>query len=60
MDWDAVEVTQTPEETQQYVTLYESVAGFDEQAVVRELSIPRPAFAGAKDTITDGRSNRSR
>jgi hypothetical protein len=51
-DWDAVEVTQTPEETQQYVTLYESLAGFDEQAAVRELSIPRLAVAGAKDTIT--------
>jgi glutaredoxin-related protein len=46
MNWDAVEVTQTPEKTQQYVTLYESVAGFDEQAVVRERSIPRPAFTG--------------
>jgi hypothetical protein len=53
-DWDAVEVTQTPDQTQQYVTLYESVQNFDERAALDRLSIPRLAFAGANDNITYG------
>jgi pimeloyl-ACP methyl ester carboxylesterase len=53
-DWDAVEVTQTPDQTQQYVTLYESVQNFDERAALDRLSIPRLAFAGENDNITYG------
>jgi pimeloyl-ACP methyl ester carboxylesterase len=53
-DWDAVEVTLTPEQTQQYVTLYESLQDFDERAALDQLSIPRLAFAGADDNITYG------
>ena len=53
-DWDAVEVTQTPDQTQQYVTLYESVQNFDERAALDRLSIPRLAFAGANDNIRYG------
>jgi pimeloyl-ACP methyl ester carboxylesterase len=53
-DWDAVEVTLTPEQTQQYVTLYESLQDFDERAALDQLSIPRLAFAGANDNITYG------
>jgi pimeloyl-ACP methyl ester carboxylesterase len=53
-DWDAVEVTQTPDQTQQYVTLYESVQNFDERAALDRLTIPRLAFAGANDNITYG------
>jgi pimeloyl-ACP methyl ester carboxylesterase len=53
-DWDAVEVTQTPDQTQQYVTLYESLQDFDERAALDRLSVPRLAFAGAKDNITYG------
>jgi len=53
-DWDAVEVTQTPDQTQQYVTLYESVQKFDERAALDRLSIPRLAFAGANDNIRYG------
>jgi pimeloyl-ACP methyl ester carboxylesterase len=53
-DWDAVEVTQTPDQTQQYVTLYESLQGFDERAALDRLSVPRLAFAGANDNITYG------
>jgi pimeloyl-ACP methyl ester carboxylesterase len=48
-DWDSSEVSATPEQTGQYVTLYESLEGFDESAV--ELTIPRFAFAGADDVI---------
>ncbi|MEV6847891.1 alpha/beta hydrolase [Actinoplanes sp. NPDC051411] len=51
-DWDSAELTATPEQTGQYVTLYESLQGFDESAV--ELTIPRLAFAGADDVIEYG------
>jgi pimeloyl-ACP methyl ester carboxylesterase len=53
-DWDSVEFTQTPDQTQQYVTLYESLQGFDERSALDRLSIPRLAFAGADDNITYG------
>jgi pimeloyl-ACP methyl ester carboxylesterase len=53
-DWDAVEVAQTPDQAQQYVTLYESIQNFDERAALDRLSIPRLAFAGANDNITYG------
>jgi pimeloyl-ACP methyl ester carboxylesterase len=53
-DWDAVEVTQTPDQTQQYVTLYESLQDFDERAALDRLSVPRLAFAGENDNITYG------
>lgn len=53
-DWDAVEFSQTPDQTQQYVTLYESVQNFDERTALDRLSIPRLAFAGANDNITYG------
>jgi len=51
-DWEAAEVTATPDQTQQYVTLYESLKEFDESAAIDELDIPRLAFAGAADNIT--------
>jgi pimeloyl-ACP methyl ester carboxylesterase len=53
-DWDAVEVTQTPDQTQQYVTLYESLKTFDEINALPNLRMPRLAFAGANDSITYG------
>jgi pimeloyl-ACP methyl ester carboxylesterase len=53
-DWEAVEVTQTPDQILQYLTLYESLRDFDEWAALDRLSIPRLAFAGANDNITYG------
>jgi pimeloyl-ACP methyl ester carboxylesterase len=53
-DWDSVQVTLTPDQTGQYVTLYESLQDFDEGAALDRLGIPRLAFAGAEDTITYG------
>ncbi len=50
-DWDAAEVTLTPDQTQQYVTLYESLRGFDERT---PLTVPRLAFAGTGDEIVYG------
>src|SRR5262249_57916205 len=40
-DWDAVEVTQTPDQTRQYVTLYESLQDFDERAAPGRLHVAR-------------------
>jgi hypothetical protein len=51
-DWDSVAFTQTPDQTRQFVTLYESLQDFDERAV--HLDIPRLAFAGAEDNIRYG------
>jgi pimeloyl-ACP methyl ester carboxylesterase len=53
-DWDAAEVTQSPDQTQQYVTLYESLRDFDEPAALDRLGVPRLAFAGANDNIAYG------
>ena len=53
-DWDSAPSTQTPEQTEQYVTLYESLRGFDERAALRRLSVPRLVFAGAQDNIRYG------
>jgi pimeloyl-ACP methyl ester carboxylesterase len=53
-DWDAVEVTQAPDQTRQYVSLYESLQDFDERAALDRLRIPRLAFAGANDNISYG------
>ncbi|MEV7623592.1 alpha/beta hydrolase [Actinoplanes sp. NPDC089786] len=53
-DWDAAVVTQTPEQTRQYVTLYESLRDFDERAALDGLKIPRLAFAGQDDAIDYG------
>jgi alpha/beta hydrolase family protein len=51
-DWDSVPFDRTPDQTQQYVTLYESLEGFDDRAVQSGLITPRLAFAGANDNIT--------
>jgi hypothetical protein len=52
-DWDSVPFTRTPEQTGQYVTLYESLrdpAAFESVP----LTVPRLAFAGEKDVIAYG------
>ena len=38
-DWDSAELTVSPEQTAQYVTLYESLVGFDETKA--DVEIPR-------------------
>lgn len=53
-DWDTAEVTQTPDQTRQYVTLYESVQDFDERAALDRLRVPRLTFAGGNDNLTYG------
>jgi pimeloyl-ACP methyl ester carboxylesterase len=53
-DWDSAELSLTPDQTQQYVTLYESLMDFDERAALDRLAIPRLAFAGDNDTVAYG------
>jgi pimeloyl-ACP methyl ester carboxylesterase len=53
-DWDSVESHQTPEQAEQYVTLYESLQSFDERAALDGLDHPRLVFAGADDNIQYG------
>jgi pimeloyl-ACP methyl ester carboxylesterase len=53
-DWDSAPVTLTPEQAKQYLTLYESLTGFDERAALAGLTVPGLAFAGEKDNIQYG------
>jgi pimeloyl-ACP methyl ester carboxylesterase len=53
-DWDSVEFRRTPDQTRQYVTLYEALQDFDERGALDRLTIPRLAFAGSDDNITYG------
>ncbi|MEV4703862.1 alpha/beta hydrolase [Actinoplanes sp. NPDC049316] len=53
-DWDATEVTMSPEQAGQYLTLYESLRGFDERAALDRIDVPRLAFAGENDDIQYG------
>jgi len=53
-DWEASEVTLSPDQAQQYLTLYESLQDFSDRAALDRLTIPRLAFAGEKDNITYG------
>ncbi|WP_166872710.1 alpha/beta fold hydrolase [Salinibacterium sp. ZJ450] len=51
-DWDSAQVTTTPSQTRQFVTLYEALQDFDDARAARELTIPRLAYAGAGDEIS--------
>lgn len=53
-DWDGAPALQAPELVRQYVTLYESLADFDERAALGGLDVPRLAFAGVADEIVYG------
>ena len=53
-DWDSVQVRTSEAQTQQFVTMYEALATFDDRAVLGDLTIPRLAFAGDQDTIEYG------
>lgn len=53
-DWESSEITVPPEQTQQYVTLYEALQDFDERAALDRLTLPRLAFAGERDVVAYG------
>jgi hypothetical protein len=53
-DWDTVQVRTSEAQTQQFVTMYEALADFDDRAALGEVTVPRIAFAGDRDTIEYG------
>ncbi|WP_157244894.1 alpha/beta fold hydrolase [Nonomuraea typhae] len=53
-DWGGVQVSMSPEQTQQFVTLYEALQNFDEPAAQERVGCPRLCFAGANDVIEYG------
>ncbi|NUO60943.1 MAG: alpha/beta hydrolase [Hamadaea sp.] len=50
--WDSAEMTLSPEQTGQFVVLYEALQSFSDAAV--SLSVPRLCFAGSADVIAYG------
>ncbi|MEU8246137.1 alpha/beta hydrolase [Nonomuraea sp. NPDC048916] len=50
-DWSSAEVTTTPDQTRQFVTLYEALRGFDDRAAQAAVGCPRLCFAGSADQI---------
>jgi len=53
-DWDSSEVTLSPAQTGQFVTLYRALEGFDDRAAMARVSCPRLCFAGSADRIEYG------
>lgn len=54
VDWDNVPVTIDPLVTKQFMTLYQSLIGFDDRSIQDRLPIPKLVFAGEQDTIVYG------
>ncbi|MEK5446679.1 hypothetical protein NSS85_07490 [Paenibacillus sp. FSL R7-0331] len=54
VDWDNIQVQIDPNQTKQFVTMYEHLRRFDDRAIQQLLELPRLAFAGEKDTIVYG------
>jgi pimeloyl-ACP methyl ester carboxylesterase len=54
IDWDNLEVKINPDQTKQFVTLYNYLQKFDDRAIHSQLNIPKLTFAGEKDTIVYG------
>ncbi|WP_405114314.1 alpha/beta hydrolase [Paenibacillus sp. FSL K6-1217] len=53
-DWDNIQIQMVPEQTRQFVTLYESLADFRDRDIQHLLRMPRLAFAGEQDKIVYG------
>jgi pimeloyl-ACP methyl ester carboxylesterase len=53
-DWSSVQVNTSPEQTRQFVTLYEALQGFDDRAAQAQITCPRLCFAGSADDIQYG------
>jgi hypothetical protein len=51
-DWDNTEVALSKDQTQQFLTLYQALKGFDDHAV--QLTIPRLCIVGSADNIQYG------
>ncbi|GAA3510679.1 pimeloyl-ACP methyl ester carboxylesterase [Streptosporangium album] len=50
-DWSSVEVSMTRAQTQQFVTLYRELQGFDDRAAQTRIGCPRLCFVGSADEI---------
>ncbi len=53
-DWSSVQVTVTPDQTRQFVTLYQGLQGFDDRAAQAHITCPHLCFAGSADEIQYG------
>lgn len=53
-DWSTVEVTMSETQTRQFMTLYQSLMGFDDRAAQARITCPRLCFAGSADEIEYG------
>lgn len=53
-DWSSVQVSMSPDQTQQFVTLYQALDGFDDHAAQAHLTCPRLCFVGSADEIQYG------
>jgi|SRR5579863_1345101 len=53
-DWSSVQVTTSPDQTRQFVTLYQALQGFDDRAAQAHIICPRLCFVGSADEIQYG------
>ncbi|MEK4515459.1 alpha/beta hydrolase [Paenibacillus sp. FSL H8-0122] len=53
-DWNNIQIQMVPEQTRQFVTLYESLSDFRDHDIQHLLVMPRLAFAGEQDKIVYG------
>jgi pimeloyl-ACP methyl ester carboxylesterase len=53
-DWSNVQVTMSPDQTRQFVTLYQALERFDDRAAQAYLTCPRLCFAWSADEIQYG------
>jgi pimeloyl-ACP methyl ester carboxylesterase len=53
-DWSSVQVTVPPDQTRQFVTLYQALQGFDDRAAQAHITCPRLCFVGSADEIQYG------
>jgi len=50
-DWSSVQVSMSPYQTRQFVTLYQALQGFDDRAAQAQITCPRLCFVGSADAI---------
>lgn len=53
-DWSSVQITMSPDQTRQFVTLYQALQDFDDRAAQARITCPRLCFAGSADEIQYG------
>ncbi len=53
-DWSTIQITLSPDQTRQFVTMYEDLGDFDDRQAQAQLRCPHLCFAGSKDEIVYG------